>query len=196
MLMTHDPLTNTRARKVCAAATGAIGRCDFKTEAGDFELGMLVGQSDALRLHQDRAMAWLLISTGMTLAEVCALKTRDVLPLNEGGYALCIGRKRRLVPLESETVKLLSRWLTLRPLVQGAHRTPLLFISHHGDALTAVAVRRVVNQLQATSGVAFDTFALRHTFISNRCAKGWIGPALRPCWGGLRWMSFGCMQLE
>jgi site-specific recombinase XerD len=127
--------------------------------------------------RRDRALLVLAIQTGLRVSELTAL-TRGDIHLGTGSHVTCKGkgRKRRITPLTSTTVTMLSAWLTEHT---GSHAEPL-FPSRSGAAMSRDAVER---RLAKYSAVAAHTQAtllekkisphvLRHTAAMRLLAAG------------------------
>jgi site-specific recombinase XerD len=131
------------------------------------------GPEQTLMLHRDQAISLLLITTGITLQETCALDTRDVRKYDDGRFFIVAQRHNRIIPLESDVVKAVNRWLALRQLVYRGREFRPLFITRRQERITPVAVRNVLERLKVESGVSFDSFALRHAFIRRMMKQGY-----------------------
>ena len=127
--------------------------------------------------HRDQAMVLLMLHTGVTIDELCALNESDVIEDKQGQRCIVAGKMRRTIPLCFEVRQSLSRWLTMRKLVFGRKSCPALFVTRPMKRINRTMVRDLLTQLQHESGVAFDTFALRHTFIKTTIARG-VAPDL------------------
>jgi site-specific recombinase XerD len=130
------------------------------------------GPEQMLMLHRDQAIALLLITTGITLQETCALDVRDVHKDNAARFYIVAQRHNRIISLESDAVKTVNRWLALRQLVYRGREFRPLFITRRQERITPVAVRNVLERLKVESGVSFDSFALRHAFIRRMVKQG------------------------
>jgi site-specific recombinase XerD len=131
------------------------------------------GPEQMLMMHRDQAIALLLITTGITLEETCALDTKDVRKDMQGRFAITAKRHNRTIPLESDAVKAVNRWMTLRHLVYRGKEFRPLFITRRQDRITSVAVRNVLERLKIETGMSFDSFALRHAFIRRMVQQGY-----------------------
>jgi site-specific recombinase XerD len=130
------------------------------------------GAAQIVMVHRDQAIALVLISTGITLEETCLLDTRDFQKA-AGHHCIIARRYNRAIPLESETVKVITRWLTLRHLVYHGEEFRPLFITRKHERITSVTVRNVLERLKVDSGVTFNSFELRHTFIRRMVQQGY-----------------------
>ena len=142
--------------------------------------------------HRDRAMILLMLYAGVTIDELCALNLDDVVDGvidgvvdgvvdravgkvkddARGQRCLRVGTMRRVIPLCLEARQMLSRWLAMRGLVFGNWPCPALFVTRGLKRINRTMVRGLLGRLQRDSGVDFDTFALRHTFVRDMVQQG------------------------
>ena len=132
-----------------------------------------IGPEQTLMVHRDQAIALLLLSTGITLDETCALDTKDLRKDVAGRFFIVAPRHHRVIPIESGTVKIVNRWLALRQLVYRGKDFRPLFITRRQERIASVAVRSVLERLKSDSGIKFDSFALRHAFIRRMVQQGY-----------------------
>jgi site-specific recombinase XerD len=127
------------------------------------EVAALVG---SLRTWRDRAIAGLMLYSGLRSAEVLGLNVRDV---DIGGRWVRVngkGGKERRVPLDTEVAGVIQAYLLPeRP----AASSPRLFVvakgPHRGQPLTPAGLRTVFRYHRQRTGVmAGHPHALRHTF--------------------------------
>jgi len=120
--------------------------------------------------ERDRAIAGLMLFSGLRSAEVLGLKATDV---DIGrGWVRVIGKgdKERRVPLDPDVAGLVQSYL----LAERPETTsPALFVvakgPHRGQPLTPAGLRRVFRYHRERSGVpAGHPHALRHTFVISR----------------------------
>src|SRR5215216_1800442 len=76
--------------------------------------------ADIAMMHRDRAMALLLIYTGITINEIRTLNNDDFVLDSHEERSLRVGNASRLVPLNREVRQTVSRWLIMRKLVYGS----------------------------------------------------------------------------
>jgi integrase/recombinase XerD len=126
------------------------------------------------------AIVGLMVLQGLRSKEVVALNCDDV-QLTES--RICVqgkGNKVRLLPLASDTVRLLDHYLRLeRPLACG----PALFVSLKGRArgarITPAGLRSLFRYHRLISGVSeAHPHRFRHTFASDMVRAGISLPAL------------------
>ena len=118
---------------------------------------------------RDHAMAELLYSSGLRLAELVSLDTPGGLDLQEGTVTVTGKRsKTRLVPLGSKAIAALQNWLALRGEIAPADQ-PALFVSQRGGRLSARSVERRLAQwaMRQGIGVHVHPHMLRHSFASD-----------------------------
>jgi integrase len=120
----------------------------------------------SLRSDRDRAIAGLMLFSGLRSAEVLGLRVGDI---DIGrGWARVVGKgdKERRVPIDPDVAGLVQSYLLAeRPLTS----EPRLFVvakgPHRGQPLSAEGLRRVFRYHRDKTGVAAGhPHALRHTF--------------------------------
>ena len=127
------------------------------------ELRALIG---SFRTDRDRAIAGLMVFSGLRSAEVLGLGVRDV---DIGrGWVRVIGKgdKERRVPLDPDVASLIQTYLLAeRP---ETNSTALFVVAkgpHRGEPLSAAGLRTVFRYHRAKTGVAAGhPHALRHSF--------------------------------
>ncbi|HXZ74848.1 MAG TPA: tyrosine-type recombinase/integrase [Streptosporangiaceae bacterium] len=120
----------------------------------------------SFRTDRDRAIAGLMLLSGLRSAEVLGLRVADA--DIGGGWVRVTGKgdKERRVPLDPDVAGLIQSYLLAeRPETA----SPMLFIvakgPHRGQPLTAAGLRRVFRYHREASGVpAGHPHALRHSF--------------------------------
>jgi site-specific recombinase XerD len=127
------------------------------------ELRGLIG---SFRTHRDRAIAGLMVFSGLRSAEVLGLGVRDV---DIGrGWARVIGKgdKERRVPVDPDVASLVQTYLLAeRPETSSAALFVVAKGPHRGEPLTAAGLRTVFRYHRAKAGVpAGHPHALRHSF--------------------------------
>ncbi len=118
--------------------------------------------------RRDHALLLTAIQTGLRVSELTGLTRQDV-RLDTGAHLFCQGkrRKQRVVPLTSQTVKALTRWLKER----GGEPHDPLFPSNRGGPLSRDAVEWLINKHTATAATTCPSLntkrvtahVLRHT---------------------------------
>lgn len=130
---------------------------------------------DHLRLR-DAALLELLYSTGLRVAEACALDTRDI---DRDRYGVPIvlvrhgkGGKSREVPLGGAADRALSAYREARGAV--AMEGSALFVNASGGRLTPRSVQRMVKRWTTAGGVyaAATPHSLRHSFATHLLDEG------------------------
>ena len=98
--------------------------------------------------RRDHALLLTAIQTGLRVSELTGLRCQDV-RLSTGAHLYCQGkrRKQRVVPLTSQTVKALTRWLKER----GGEPEDPLFPSNRGGPLSRDAVEWLINKHTTTA---------------------------------------------
>lgn len=128
--------------------------------------------ADIASMHRDRAIALLLIHTGITINEVRTLDNDDFILDDHEVRSLKVGNTQRKVPLSREVRQAISRWLIMRKLVFGNTMTHALFINRRSERINCASVKQVLSRLRMESEIDFTTFSLRHSFIKRLIAEG------------------------
>ena len=118
--------------------------------------------------RRDRLLLHLGIQTGLRVSELVNLRVGD-LQLGPHSQLECVGkgRKQRVIPLQKNTLKLVTAWLTELP----PEREGPLFPTSNGTTLTRAAVGKLVARHTATATACCPSIAgknvtphtLRHT---------------------------------
>jgi site-specific recombinase XerD len=127
------------------------------------ELRGLIG---SFRTDRDRAIAGLMVFSGLRSAEVLGLEVRDV---DIGrGWVRVIGKgdKERRVPLDPDVASLIQTYLLAeRPETVSTALFVVAKGAHRGQPLTAAGLRTIFRYHRAKAGVpAGHPHALRHSF--------------------------------
>lgn len=114
-------------------------------------------------------------AAGLRVSELCLLELSAldrqrglVEPLGKGG-------KRRIVPISPSTLALLDRYLTeVRPHHPEATRSPHLFLSPRGGAMTRQGFWKIVKRYAAAAGITkpLSPHKLRHSFATHLLRGG------------------------
>lgn len=135
------------------------------------QVGALLNRSsdDPLEIR-DLAMAELLYSSGLRLAELVAADLQDI---NRGDRLITVtgkGQKTRTVPVGQAALAALDRWMALRPLGSES-LTPAspLFVTQRGRRIGERSVQARLKRLALHSGTGLDLHPhmLRHSFASH-----------------------------
>jgi site-specific recombinase XerD len=115
---------------------------------------------------RDRAIAGLMLFSGLRSAEVLGLEVRDVDV--GGGWARVVGKgdKERRVPIDPDVASLIQSYLLAeRPETSSRALFVVMKGPHRGRPLTSAGLRRVFRYHRERSGVAAGhPHALRHSF--------------------------------
>ena len=159
----------------------------FLTEA---EVGALLAAPDRATWtgRRDRAMLMLAAQTGLRASELTGLTCGDV-RLGRGPHVDCVGkgRKQRITPLTSATVKVLGVWLDER----GRQGGEPLFPTRTGAALSRDGLERRVATHVASATLACPSMAkkrvtthvLRHT-AAMRLLQAGVDTSVIALWLG------------
>lgn len=120
----------------------------------------------SLRSWRDRAIAGLMLYSGLRSAEVLALCVRDVDIGARWVQVIGKGNKERRVPLDTEVAGVIQTYLLAeRPLTASTRLFVVAKGPHRGEPLSAEGLRTIFRYHRVRSGVAAGhPHALRHTF--------------------------------
>lgn len=135
---------------------------------------LAVPGEDPLGLR-DGAMIQTLYSAGLRVSELVELPARSV-DLREG-LALVRGKgsKERMVPLGDRAVARIAAWVSRgRPLLDPDRRSPALFVSQRGKAMTRQNFWQRLRQHARRAGVTgkVSPHVLRHSFATHLLEHG------------------------
>jgi integrase/recombinase XerC len=127
---------------------------------------------------RDRAVALLLLYTGLRISECCALDKTDVPYSSRKGLVIIRSGKGdtyREVPLNSEVRNALSLWeeerkRRYRKFEEDQHKA--LFLNRQGKRLSVRAVDLLLRRLGKEAGLNFSAHILRHTCLTNLVRSG------------------------
>lgn len=127
--------------------------------------GAAAGEPLALR---DRALVELFYSSGLRLAELCALDADDLTAEAEEVRVLGKGGKTRIVPVGRLAREALAAWRRCRGAL-AAPDEPALFVSQRGRRLSARSVQQRIaaRAREAGLGVHVHPHRLRHAFATH-----------------------------
>jgi integrase/recombinase XerC len=119
---------------------------------------------------RDLALAELLYSSGLRLAELCSLDLEAAGTMVREGEVTVLGKggKRRTVPVGSKAREAVQAWLTHRATM-AAPGEPALFVARGGGRLSprSVQVRLARRARVGGLGVPVHPHALRHSFATH-----------------------------
>jgi integrase/recombinase XerC len=129
--------------------------------------GATVKADDPLVLR-DLAMLELMYSSGLRLAELLSLNMGDIDLRDHTVPVTGKGAKTRIVPVGSQAIAALQRWLKERPQL-AAQDERALFVSRRGGRLSARAVQQRFYQWGIKQGLdsRLHPHRLRHSFASH-----------------------------
>jgi integrase/recombinase XerC len=125
------------------------------------------GDDDPLTLR-DTAMVELFYSSGLRLAELIGVDTRDIDPSDAMLTVVGKGNKTRRVPVGRAALASIQRWLAVRGLLAG-HDEPALFVSSRGRRIHPRTVQQRLRQWaeQRGAGRSLHPHLLRHSCASH-----------------------------
>jgi site-specific recombinase XerD len=127
------------------------------------ELRALIG---SFRSQRDRAIAGLMVFSGLRSAEVLGLRARDIDIGRGWARVVGTGNKERRVPVDPDVASLVQAYLLAeRPETRSAALFVVAKGPHRGEPLTTAGLRTVFRYHRAKAGVpAGHPHALRHSF--------------------------------
>ncbi|MEE9352549.1 MAG: tyrosine recombinase XerC [Thiotrichaceae bacterium] len=117
---------------------------------------------------RDKAIMELFYSSGLRLAELVSLN-QESLSLNEGTLRVTgKGNKTRIVPVGSQAISALKKWLSVRN-DQADISESALFVSNRGTRINPRSVQSRINHWQKKLGIEqhIHPHKLRHSFASH-----------------------------
>jgi site-specific recombinase XerD len=150
-LLPDHPLAKLRMPKV---ETKVIET--FKSHHLEAMLKLVDGQ---LQRDRNRAVIYLLLSTGMRASELCMVRRKDVDLRSRSVRVMGKGRTERIIRFDATTGKLLAKYMSTR---EDDPEAPV-FISRYGKPLNRLALYRVIDKLGTEAGIT-DVRVSPHTF--------------------------------
>jgi len=126
----------------------------------------------ALRNH---AMLHLLYASGLRVSELVNLQITSCNLTTGHLRILGKGDKERIVPFSAATSEVLREYLEhVRPLLLKGKRSPLLFCSNRGTAMTRNRFWQIIRETALTAGISkeISPHILRHSFATHLLAGG------------------------
>jgi integrase/recombinase XerD len=119
---------------------------------------------------RDRAILELLYAAGLRVSELTTLDVGDVDLAVE--YVRCMGKgsKERIVPIGSQAVRALQRYLThARPALAGRRMPAAFFLNRRGGRLTRQSVWTLLRDSARSAGIRkpISPHTLRHSFATH-----------------------------
>lgn len=144
-------------------------------DGGDVERLLAACAGDGEEGLRDRAMLELLYATGLRVSELVNLRLREInLPV---GYLMTVGKgdKERLVPIGESACRWVGRYLEeARCRLDPLGRSPHLFLSRLGSAMTRQAFWNLIKKRARLAGIAknISPHTLRHSFATHLLENG------------------------
>jgi len=147
-----------------------------RTQAAElFALAEQRASTDAFTPTRDLAMLELFYSTGMRLSELAGLDLTSLDLLSDQVKVRGKGRKERIVPVGSQAVTALRRYLTHRDALMASVKDEkrAVFLNQRGARLSVRGIQQRMHALFDGLGVdGMRVHALRHTFATHLLDAG------------------------
>ncbi|MBZ0295787.1 MAG: tyrosine-type recombinase/integrase [Anaerolineae bacterium] len=118
------------------------------------------------RRSKDRAVATLLLYTGIRISECAALKEHDVSVAGRKNRVIVRngkGDRYREIPLNAEAKEALSEWISERnEKFDGKKIDDALFLNPQGKGLSTASLDLIVRKIGQSCGLAVSAHVLRH----------------------------------
>jgi len=124
---------------------------------------------------RDRAIALLLVNTGLRIGECAALDIDDIaVSARKGRRRRARGQGRRVsrIPLNAEARAALDVWMPVRRTQLEDREERALFVSRKGARLSTRAIDLVIRALARDADVALSAHTLRHTCLTRLVRGG------------------------
>lgn len=143
----------------------------------DKMVGLLDSIESTVNTFEDRRdymVIELLFGTGIRLAELLAIKEKDIDVLNKKIRILGKRNKERFVPVHSTLLTEIDRYLTMKKAVFGENNCEHLIVTNTGKPAYAKLVYRIVNKYltMITSQQKRSPHVLRHSFATALLDNG------------------------
>ncbi|RKZ86021.1 MAG: tyrosine recombinase XerC [Gammaproteobacteria bacterium] len=127
-----------------------------------------LNQQDTVISCRDHAIMELFYSSGLRLAELAGLNLRDIDFGDQLVYVTGKGNKSRLVPVGSQAIGALQKWLTKRDQL-GFFEQAALFITQQGKRLGVRSIQKRISFWGKKQGISehVHPHRLRHAFASH-----------------------------
>ncbi len=162
------------------AKPGKVAREDLPQEApralNKDEQKRFVRAVVACRRSKDRAVALLLLNTGIRISECAALKEHDVSVAGRKNRVIVRngkGDRYREIPLNAEAKEALSQWISERnEKFEGKKTDDALFLNPQGKGLSTASLDLIVRKIGQSCGLSVSAHVLRHTCLTNLVRNG------------------------
>lgn len=139
---------------------------------------------------RDRAILWLLLSTGIRVSELCNLRFRDIDWDDGMVYVFGKGAKERKVPFGRVARQHLNTYLRYWRGEPSNSHDERLFLNVFGNPMRPASVRDMFNRLKRVAGIMdkrVSPHTCRHWFAVNAIKRGMPTAALRDLLGHETW---------
>ena len=124
----------------------------------------------------DRAIVFLLLNTGMRIAECAALDVDDVYAQGRKNRVVIRngkGDRYREIPLNAEACEAITAWLAARTKkFAGKKVDEALFLNPQGKRMSTASIDLIVRKIGRDCGIELSPHILRHTCLTNLVRNG------------------------
>lgn len=124
--------------------------------------------------YRNKALLYLLYTTGIRVSECSNLKIKDIDFEKETILITGKGNKERIVPTTKKTLQLMLEYINLERNNLNKNEIEYLFINNKATQLTSRGIRTIIDNLCERSDVNLDMspHIFRHTLATNLLSNG------------------------
>lgn len=166
-----------------------LQRLDAACDRAPHGKSLTIDERKALAAR-DRAVLWLLLSTGIRLSELCGLRLRDIDWKQGMIYVFGKGAKERKVPFGGVARQHLNTYLVYWRGEPEDAENEYVFLGAFGRPITRFAVKKMFERLNKLAGIndkRVSAHTCRHWFAVNAIKRGMPTAALRDMLGHESW---------
>lgn len=164
----EDPSENLETPKKWERLPKSMSISDIEALLSEFS-----GEISKPTVMRDYVMFELMYSSGLRVSELVLLKLEDI--NFEAGFLRVMGKgsKERIVPVNMRAVELLKKYVELqRGEILKKKRSPYLFVTNRGKAMTRQRFWQTVKKMGKRAGIEISPHAIRHSFATHMLEGG------------------------
>jgi integrase/recombinase XerD len=175
-LLDHGDLTSNPTAQIDSPRAPKPVPKPMSTEEVDALLAVPLN-SDTPEATRDASMLQLMYATGMRVTELVSLNLDSLHLVPPPAYVRCVGKgaKERTIPVHSEAVSALERYLDdSRPALLKGRPQSALFVNRRGERLTRQGFWLILKGYARTAGINSHVtpHTLRHSFATHLLRGG------------------------